>query len=95
MALHRKGGLRDHVCGELLRDDGARSFSAHEMADPILRGRDDLANPCRRRGPLALDYWIRLPGELWSWSGARSTRIAVDGLRGAQMPQATDRHVVR
>jgi len=29
------------------------------MQEPILRGRDDLRNPCDRVGPLSLDYYRR------------------------------------
>jgi hypothetical protein len=39
------------------------------MEDPILRSidKDDpiVRNPCLRRGPLSLDYWTRLPSQLW------------------------------
>ncbi len=71
--------LRDRVCAEKLI--GAQEFTDEELADPILRGIDgafsgrsgaspDAAdatarNPCLRRGPLSLDYWTRLPGQMW------------------------------
>jgi WD40 repeat protein len=45
------------VCRERLI--GARSFTDSEMQDPILRGRDDLRNPCDRVGPFSLDYYWR------------------------------------
>jgi hypothetical protein len=35
------------------------------LEDPILRGVTQ-RNPCLRRGPLSLDYWIGLPGEWWA-----------------------------
>ncbi len=35
-----------------------------ELEDPILRGITD-RNVCDRRGPLSLDYWTRLPGQMW------------------------------
>ena len=64
--------LRERVCDDKLIG-AAQEFSDDEMDDPILRGidKDDpiARNPCLRRGPLSLDYWIRLPGQLW-----RSTR---------------------
>ena len=44
-----------YVCRERLI--GAQSFSDEEMQEPILRGRDDLRNPCDRVGPLSLDYY--------------------------------------
>jgi hypothetical protein len=47
----------------------AHEFNDEEMQDPILRGinKDDpiARNACLRRGPLSLDYWTRLPGQLW------------------------------
>ena len=46
-----------HVCRERLI--GAQSFTDEEMQDPILRGRDDLRNPCDRVGPLSLAYYWR------------------------------------
>jgi WD40 repeat protein len=46
---------QDYVCRERLI--GAQSFTDEEMLDPILRGRDDLRNPCNRVGPLSLDYY--------------------------------------
>jgi WD40 repeat protein len=60
--------LRERVCAEKLVG-AAQEFSNSEMEDPILRGidKDDpiARNPCLRRGPLSLDYWTRLPGQLW------------------------------
>src|SRR5204862_6402851 len=35
---HKRGELRDYACGQILLNDGARSFSNEEMQDPILRG---------------------------------------------------------
>lgn len=59
--------LRNRVCAEKLI--GAQEFTDEELADPILRGidpKDPIArNPCERRGPLSLDYWTRLPGQVW------------------------------
>jgi hypothetical protein len=47
-----------YVCRERLI--GAQSFTDVEMQDdPILRGRDDLRNPCVRVGPLSFDYYWR------------------------------------
>jgi dipeptidyl aminopeptidase/acylaminoacyl peptidase len=48
---------QDYVCRERLI--GARLFTDQEMQEPILRGRDDLRNPCDRVGPLSLDYYRR------------------------------------
>jgi hypothetical protein len=74
--LVRGDDLRERVCGEKLIG-GAQEFTDSEIGDdPILRGidKDDpiARNPCLRRGPLSLDYWTRLPGQLW-----RSTRKLV------------------
>ena len=38
---------------------GARSFTEREMQEPILRGRDDLRDPCDRVGPLSFEYYRR------------------------------------
>ena len=70
--LIRDDALRERVCAEKLIG-AAQEFSDREMEDPILRGIDKndpvARNPCLRRGPLSLDYWTWLPGQLW-----RSTR---------------------
>src|SRR6516162_3349579 len=70
--LIRDDALRERVCAEKLIG-AAQEFSDGEMEDPILRGIDKndpvARNPCLRRGPLSLDYWTWLPGQLW-----RSTR---------------------
>jgi hypothetical protein len=42
---------QSYVCHERLI--GAQPFTDEEMQDPILRGRDDLSNPCARVGPLS------------------------------------------
>jgi len=66
--LVRGDVLRERVCAEKLIG-AAQEFSDGEMEDPILRGIDKndpvARNPCLRRGPLSLDYWTRLPGQLW------------------------------
>jgi hypothetical protein len=74
--LVRGDDLRERVCAEKLIG-GAQEFTGVEIEDdPILRGIDKsdpvARNPCLRRGPLSLDYWTRLPGQLW-----RSTRTLV------------------
>jgi hypothetical protein len=51
---------RDYVCRERL--SGADTFSDAEMEDPVLRSRDDLRNPCRAFGPLALEFYTDLLG---------------------------------
>jgi hypothetical protein len=60
--------LRERVCSEVLIGP-AQEFDDAEFDDPALAGLDHndpfARNPCLRRGPLALDYWTRLPGELW------------------------------
>jgi WD domain, G-beta repeat len=56
--------LRERVCAEKLVGS-AQDFSSFELEDPIMRGVTQ-TNPCLRRGPLSLDYWISLPGE---WLG--------------------------
>jgi hypothetical protein len=38
---------------------GAQRFSDDEMEDPILRGREDLRNPCDRVGPLSPAFYWR------------------------------------
>ena len=67
--------LRERVCAEKLIS-AAQEFTGGELEDPILRGidKDDpiARNPCLRRGPLSLEFWTRLPGQLW-----RSTRRLV------------------
>jgi WD40 domain-containing protein len=59
--------LRERVCAEKLIGT-AQEFNDGELEDPILRGVDKndpvARNPCLRRGPLSLDYWTRLPGQL-------------------------------
>src|SRR6516225_7957932 len=66
--LMRDDALREGVCAEKLIG-AAQEFTDGEMEDPVLRGidkNDPIArNPCLRRGPLSLDYWTRLPGQLW------------------------------
>jgi WD40 repeat protein len=68
-ATHVRGEeLRERVCAEKLMGVG-QEFSSAELEDPILRVidvSDPIArNPCLRRGPLSLDYWMRLSGQLW------------------------------
>jgi hypothetical protein len=75
--LVRGDALRERVCAEKLVG-AAQQFTVDEIRDdPILRGIDEddaiARNPCQRRGPLSLDYWTRLPGQLW-----RSTRRLVN-----------------
>jgi hypothetical protein len=55
---------RDYVCRERLI--GAQSFAGEEMQDPILRGRDDLRNPCDRAGPLSFEYYMSAASNLLS-----------------------------
>ena len=62
--LMEPGERRDYVCRERLV--GAQTFTDEEMQDPILRGRDDLRNPCDRVGSLSLEYYVRAARSLWS-----------------------------
>jgi WD40 repeat protein len=62
--LMEPGERRDYVCRERLI--GAQSFMDEEMQDPILRGRDDLRNPCARVGPLSFEYYVNAASNLWS-----------------------------
>jgi hypothetical protein len=48
---------RDYVCRERLV--GAQSFTAEKMQEPMLRGYDELRNPCDRIGLFGLDYYRR------------------------------------
>ena len=48
---------RAYMCHERLI--GAPSFSDREMQDPLLRGREELRNPCDRLGPLSASYYRR------------------------------------
>jgi WD40 repeat protein len=57
IVLMRADQRQGYVCRERLI--GAQSFTNEGMQDPILRGRDDLRNPCDRVGPLSLDYYWR------------------------------------
>jgi hypothetical protein len=57
------GERRDYVCRERLI--GARSFTAEEMLDPVLRGREDLRNPCDRVGPLSFGFYVGAARNLW------------------------------
>jgi WD40 repeat protein len=74
--LARGDALRDRVCAEKLVGTAQQFTDGELQDDPILRGIDEddpiARNPCLRRGPLSLDYWTRLPGQLW-----RSTRRLV------------------
>jgi hypothetical protein len=56
--------LRERVCAEKFVG-AVQDFSSFELEDPILRGVTQ-TNPCLRRGPRSLDYWISLPGEWWA-----------------------------
>jgi WD40 repeat protein len=74
--LVRGDALRERVCAEKLIGAAQELTDGEIDDDPILRGIDKsdpiARNPCLRRGPLSLDYWTRLPGQLW-----RSTRRLV------------------
>ena len=64
ITLMEPGERRDYVWPERLI--GAQSFTDGEMQDPILRGRDDLRNPCGRVGPLSFEYYVSAARNLWS-----------------------------
>jgi hypothetical protein len=55
--------LVDSVCREKLRGAQGR-FTATEMQDPILIGREDMQVPCLRVGPLSFGWWVN---ELHRW----------------------------
>lgn len=46
---------QSYICRERLI--GARSFTAREIEEAMLRGRDDLRHPCDRLGPFSLYYY--------------------------------------
>jgi WD40 repeat protein len=58
-------GRWNYVCGTRL--SGMQAFRSDEMEDIILRGRSHLQNPCRRRGPLSLDYYLQAAEDAWHW----------------------------
>ena len=65
----RGDALRERVCAERVIGT-AQEFAVSELEDdPIPRGIDKndpvARNPSPHRGPLSLDYWTRLPGQLW------------------------------
>jgi hypothetical protein len=55
LVLMRPEEREAYVCRKRLT--GAQSFTDEEMEDPVLRGREDLRNPCDRFGPLSLTYY--------------------------------------
>jgi hypothetical protein len=59
--------LRRRVCAEKLI--GSEEFTPTERDDPIVGAfvSDDPVerNPCLQRGPLSLEYWMRVPRNLW------------------------------
>jgi WD40 repeat protein len=66
------------VCRERLI--GAQSFDDREMQqEPVLRGRDELRNPCDRVGPLSFDYYWRAASSLVAtvWNGSRPSMTVV------------------
>ena len=65
---------RDYVCRARL--SGADTFSDAEMEDPVLRSRDDLRNPCRAFGPLALEFYSDLFGRLTTLTIDSARRLA-------------------
>jgi WD40 repeat protein len=50
--------LQQHVCEK--RFIGAGAYTPQQLSDPILRGRQTIAAPCERHGPLSLAYWRQL-----------------------------------
>ena len=46
------------VCDTYLKDSS--QFSAVEMQDPVLVGRQDVSNPCTRRGILSYQYYTQI-----------------------------------
>jgi len=51
-------------------------FSVEELRNPILRGREDLRNPCQRRGPLSIEYWKQMPLQWWGQMNGDVTVIS-------------------
>ena len=72
---------RAYICRERLI--GARSLTDKEMQDPILRGREDLRDPCNRVGPLSPSYYRRAAAGLAATIKAASARIG--SWRGASI----------
>jgi hypothetical protein len=74
---------RSYVCETALL--GAQEFRLDEMNDVILRGREDLQNPCRRRGPLSVTYYVQTVTYWWEWvksaMSSHSTASAASGAR--------------
>jgi WD40 repeat protein len=56
---------RNYVCGMHLL--GVQAFRSDEMNDIVLRGREQLRNPCRHRGPFSLNYYVQAGEESWQW----------------------------
>jgi hypothetical protein len=56
---------RSYVCETALF--GAQEFRPDEMNDVILRGEEDLRNPCQRRGPLSITYYVQTVTHWWEW----------------------------
>ena len=71
----RGDALRERICTEKLVG-AAQEFTPLELEDTLLQGIDPAdavaRNPCLRRGPLAMGYWLRLPGELWHLARAHA-----------------------
>jgi hypothetical protein len=57
---------RNFICDTSLL--GAQAFRSDEMNDVILRDRDDLRDPCRRRGPISLSYYAQIAENWWRWA---------------------------
>jgi WD40 repeat protein len=56
--------LRERVCHDKLV--GAQAFKDADTRDPILAGLEH-SNPCERRGPLSLEYWLALVHRALVW----------------------------
>jgi hypothetical protein len=50
------------TCAEKLV--GAKTFTTEDELDPILTGLAG-TNPCERRGPFSVKYWIDVGSSLW------------------------------
>src|SRR5437764_275678 len=59
----RREELIRRVCTEKLR--GARTFAGADTADPVLSGFAG-TDPCKRVGPLSLQYWLALGRVIWA-----------------------------
>ena len=75
---------RAYVCRERLI--GALSFSDREMQDPLLRGREELRNPCDRLGPLSASHYRHGFGRSHRGHPRRLLAVSGSGRRKGRLP---------